>query len=90
MLDSCATLFYGAVVYTSCENARADTPAQQVETTELIRTSQSLDGAELPDYLLRRPELVAVKYVFSLGVKLGWHYHVAINYGVLRIGRIGG
>ena len=32
----------------------------QVETTELFRTSQSWDGAELPDYPLGRPELVAV------------------------------
>ena len=37
---------------------------EQVETTELIRTSQSWDGAELPDYPQGRPELVAMKYVF--------------------------
>ena len=37
---------------------------EQVETTELIRTSQSWDGAELPDYLQGRPELVVRKYVF--------------------------
>ncbi len=35
---------------------------KQVETTELFRTSQSWDGAELPDYPQGRPELVAVKY----------------------------
>lgn len=28
------------------------------QKTELIRTSQSWDGAELPDYLQGRPELV--------------------------------
>ena len=33
-------------------------------STELIRTSQSWDGVELPDYFVGRPELVAVKYVF--------------------------
>ena len=33
-------------------------------STELIRTSQSWDGVELPDYFEWRPELVAVKYVF--------------------------
>lgn len=31
---------------------------EQVETTELIRTSQSWEGAQLPDYLQGRPELV--------------------------------
>ena len=34
-----------------------------IDTTELIRTSQSWDGAELPDYPQGRPELVAMKYV---------------------------
>ena len=47
---------------------------QQVETTELIRTSQSWDGVELPDYFQGRPELVAVKYVFPAGQKLGCIY----------------
>ena len=46
---------------------------KQVETTELFRTSQSWDGAELPDYPHGRPELVAVKYVIPQGRKLGWH-----------------
>ena len=38
-----------------------------VETTELIRTSRSWDGAQLPDYLQGRPELVVRKYVFPAG-----------------------
>ena len=35
---------------------------KEVQTTELIRTSQSWDGIELPDYPQGRPELVAMKY----------------------------
>ena len=50
-------------------------PVQQVTSEELIRTSQSWDGVELPEYLQGRPELVAVKYVFPAGQKLGWHHH---------------
>ena len=46
---------------------------KQVETTELFRTSQSWDGAELPDYPHGRPELVAVKYVIPQGRNLGRH-----------------
>ena len=61
---------------------------QQVQSTELIRTSQSWDGVELPDYFKGRPELVAVKYVFPAGKKLGWHHHVAMNYGVLVQGEL--
>ena len=61
---------------------------QQVETAELIRTSQSWDGVELPDYFQGRPELVAVKYVFPVGQKLGWHHHPVMNYGVLVQGEL--
>jgi len=68
---------------TSCK-----TPVQKVESTELIRTSQSWDGVELPDYLQGKPELVAVKYVFPAGQKLGWHHHPVINYGVLIQGEL--
>ena len=60
----------------------------QVETAELIRTSQSWDGAQLPDYLQGRPELVVRKYVFPAGQKLGWHHHPVMNYGVLVQGEL--
>ena len=51
-----------------------DKPPQAVQATELIRTSQSWDGVKLPDYLQGCPELVAVKYEFPAGQKLGWHH----------------
>ena len=63
----------GFNIMASCKKAtdNNETAAQQqvekvekVENTELIRTSQSWDGVELPDYFKGRPELVAVKYVF--------------------------
>ena len=69
-------------------NAQEENPVQQVVSTELIRTSQSWDGVELPDYFEGRPELVAVKYVFPAGQKLGWHHHPVINYGVLVQGEL--
>ena len=74
--------------FTGCKEANADNPAAKVETTELIRTSQSWDGAELPDYPQGRPELVAMKYVFPAGQKLGWHHHDVMNYGVLVQGEL--
>jgi len=86
-----ATIFCGAtaVSLNSCSQAQAqkDNPAQVV-STELIRTSQSWDGVELPDYLQGRPELVAVKYVFPAGQKLGWHHHPVMNYGILVQGEL--
>ena len=85
-----ATLVCGASVLNSCKEAKAEEPesAAKVVSTELIRTSQSWDGVELPDYFQGRPELVAVKYVFPAGQKLGWHHHVAMNYGVLVQGEL--
>jgi quercetin dioxygenase-like cupin family protein len=85
-----------SAVMTACKEAKAteeihdpsENSVQKVESTELIRTSQSWDGVELPDYLQGRPELVAVKYVFPAGQKLGWHHHPVINYGVLVQGEL--
>jgi len=59
-----------------------------VLSTELIRTSQCWDGAELPDYLQGRPEIVAVKYEIPAGQKLGWHHHPVMNHGILVQGEL--
>lgn len=85
-----ATVICSLAILTSCEEARAqdDNPVQQVSSEELIRTSQSWDGVELPDYFQGRPELVAVKYVFPAGKKLGWHHHPVMNYGILVQGEL--
>ncbi|GJG28428.1 Cupin domain-containing protein [Segatella baroniae B14] len=85
-----ATIICSFAILTSCEEARAqdDNPVQQVSSEELIRTSQSWDGVELPDYFQGRPELVAVKYVFPAGKKLGWHHHPVMNYGILVQGEL--
>ncbi len=79
-----------AIGFNACNDAHAESPEPepQMESTELLRTSQSWDGAELPDYFQGRPELVAMKYVFPAGQKLGWHHHVAMNYGVLVQGEL--
>ena len=75
---------------TSCKEAKVqdEDAAPAVKSAELIRTSQSWDGVELPDYLQGRPELVAVKYEFPAGQKLGWHHHPVMNYGILVQGEL--
>jgi len=91
-----ATLVCGSMVcMTGCKKANVQTENQQVENTsqevkseELIRTDKSWDGVELPDYLQGRPELVAVKYEFPAGKKLGWHHHPVMNYGILAQGEL--
>ena len=55
---------------------------------ELKRTSQSWDGAQLPDYLKGKPELVVMRYIFPVGSKLPWHHHPIINYGILHQGEL--
>ena len=59
---------YGFGIIFSCGKGNTVT---SVESTELLRTSQSWNGMELPDYPQGRPELVAVKYVIPPGQKLG-------------------
>ena len=96
-----ATLVCGATAFmTSCKKATVqetnvqeavveeESSVQTVTSEELIRTSQSWDGVELPDYFQGRPELVAMKYVFPAGQKLGWHHHPVMNYGILVQGEL--
>ena len=64
------------------------TDNNSVRTTELLRTTQSWDGAQLPDYLQGRPEVVAVKYEIPAGQKLGWHHHPVMNFGILVQGEL--
>ena len=59
-----------------------------VKSKELFRTSQSWDGAELPDYPVGRPELVAIRYEFGPGQKLSLHSHPVLNFGVLVQGEL--
>ena len=85
-----ATLLCGTMsLMTACKgHATEENATQVVKSEELIRTSQSWDGVELPDYLQGRPELVAVKYEFPAGQKLGWHHHPVMNYGILVQGEL--
>ena len=59
-----------------------------VQTTELIRTSQSWDGVDLPDYLVGKPEIVGIKYEIPAGQKLGWHDHPVMNFGIMIDGEL--
>ena len=74
----------------SCTKAygQEDNPAQQVVTTELVRTSQSWDGVDLPDYLQGKPEIVGMKYEIPAGQKLGMHFHPVMNFGILVQGEL--
>jgi quercetin dioxygenase-like cupin family protein len=82
ILAICGTV----AVMTACGQTK--TQDDSVQTTELIRTSQSWDGGDLPNYLQGKPEVVAVKYEIPAGKKLGWHYHPVLNHGILVQGEL--
>ena len=58
----------------------------KIKTTELIRTSQSWDGAQLPDFPQGKPELRVIRLDFPVGAKTGWHHHTVVNYGIVQQG----
>ena len=93
MKKTCLTLAFASLLLGGCdkENNKTtvenDTPTQ-VSSEELLRTSQSWDGADLPNYPEGKPELVAVRYEFPAGQKLGWHHHPVMNYGILVQGEL--
>ena len=86
MLPAILTLCFVSVFH-ACSGAGNDA-ATQVQTSELIRTSQSWDGAPLPDYPEGQPQIVGVKYVIPAGQKLGVHHHPSLNFGVLVQGEL--
>ena len=59
-----------------------------VKTTELLRTSQSWDGARLPAFPQGETEIVSKLYEFPAGEKLGWHHHDVINFGYVQQGEL--
>ena len=80
----CLALCLICAIY-SCNKNGAES---EVESIELLRTSQSWNEVDLPDYPQGKPELVAVKYIIPPGKKLGWHHHIAMNHGVLVQGEL--
>ena len=59
-----------------------------IKTTELLCSSRSWDGAELPLYPLKKPELKVCRIAFSPGAKTGWHHHNVINFGIVQQGEL--
>ena len=59
-----------------------------IKSTELIRTSQSWDGAILPDFPQGKPELRVIRLDFPVGTKTGWHHHTVVNYGIVQQGEL--
>lgn len=83
-----AALCTGLATTASCtDSAKADAPAK-AESVELLKTSQSWDGAELPDYPEGRPELRVLRVTLPPHSKLPKHHHDIMSYGVVNKGQL--
>jgi quercetin dioxygenase-like cupin family protein len=60
----------------------------KIEAEVLTRTTQSWDGADLPNYPRARPEIAIMRYRIPAGAALPMHKHPVINAGVLLAGEL--
>lgn len=79
-----------SVCFSSCSNnANAnEDEGVKTESVELMKTSQSWDGAELPDYLVGKPELRALKVTLAPHSSLAKHHHDIMSFGVVNKGEL--
>jgi len=70
------------------ENNKNPRYMKVVKTTELLRTSQSWDGGQLPSFPQENAEIVSMRYEFPSGERLGWHHHDVVNFGFVEQGEL--
>ncbi len=73
---------------TSCASKTMTIEGAKVQSVELLKTSQSWDGAELPDYLVGKPELRVLKVILPPHRSLPKHHHGVMSYGVVTKGQL--
>lgn len=61
---------------------------EKAEVTELLCTTQSWDGAQLPDYPIGKPEIKVIKVVLPPHAILPKHHHDVMSYGYLTKGEL--
>lgn len=84
-----AALIFAVPLLSSCTKANAEEDeGAKVKSVELLKTSQSWDGAELPDYLQGKPELRVLKVVVPPHCSLPKHHHDVMSYGVVNKGAL--
>jgi quercetin dioxygenase-like cupin family protein len=62
--------------------------AARPTVTELIKASESWDGARLPAYPRGQPEITILRISIPPGARLDLHHHPVINAGVLLSGEL--
>ena len=66
----------------------AATSASAATSKDLIKSTQSWNGNELPAYALAQPEVTIKEIIIAPGEKLPWHQHPVINAGILLSGEL--
>lgn len=93
-LNYCKTIAVAAIAataglsMTSCSDRGNPKETAKAESVELLKTSQSWDGAELPDYPEGKPELRAIKVTLPPRSALPKHHHDIMSYGVVSKGQL--
>ena len=70
------------------KNSEAESTKAKIEVAELIKTTKSWNGAELPKYPQGKPEVTILRINIPAGAKLPVHEHPVINAGVLLSGQL--
>ncbi len=84
-------LFVGMVLLSGCVSSRpsaAETSTHAVVVNQLVKTTQSWDGAMLPAYPEGQPEITILDITVPPGVRLADHFHPVINAGVMLSGQL--
>lgn len=81
-----ATLGIGSVCAQSKEKDKSGNAEVKVDV--LAETSQSWDGATLPDYPATTPKITILRYTFPAHQRLSPHTHSIINCGVMLKGEL--
>lgn len=82
-----AVLAAGTLLYSCVDKVKAEESAKP-ESVELLKTSQSWDGADLPDYPEGKPELRVLKVTIPPHSSLGKHHHDVMSYGIVNKGQL--
>ena len=59
---------------------------EKVESTELLHTSTSWDGADLPKYPEGKPEVIVKRIIIPPHTRLDWHSHDVMSYAIVEHG----
>ncbi len=87
-ITAVAMLGMGLLLSSSCADKEKTDEGAKAQSVELLKTSQSWDGADLPDYLEGKPELRVLKVTLPPHSALPKHHHDVMSYGVVNKGQL--